>query len=34
MPDRLRINVSDPDDALRQGQPVSISVPAARPEKR
>ncbi len=31
---RLRINVSDPDDALRQGQPVSIAVPAARPEKR
>ena len=30
---RLRINVSDPDDALRQGQPVSIAVPAARPEK-
>ncbi len=31
---RLRINVSDPDDALRQGQPVSIAVPAARAEKR
>lgn len=31
---RLRIDVSDPDDALRQGQPVSIAVPAARPEKR
>lgn len=31
---RLRINVSDPDDALRQGQPVSIAVPAARPEQR
>ena len=29
---RLRINVSDPDEALRQGQPVSIAVPAARPE--
>ncbi|OYY67856.1 HlyD family efflux transporter periplasmic adaptor subunit [Sphingomonas sp. 28-63-12] len=27
---RLRINVSDPDDALRQGQPVSIAVPTAR----
>lgn len=27
---RLRINVSDPDDALRQGQPVSIAVPSAR----
>ncbi|MEO6716818.1 MAG: HlyD family efflux transporter periplasmic adaptor subunit [Novosphingobium sp.] len=31
---RLRINVSDPDDALRQGQPVTISVPAARPAAR
>lgn len=31
---RLRINVSDPDDALRQGQPVSITVPAARPGHR
>ena len=28
---RLRITVSDPDDALRQGQPVSIAVPSARP---
>lgn len=28
---RLRIIVSDPDDALRQGQPVTISVPDARP---
>jgi HlyD family secretion protein len=27
---RLRINVSDPDDALRQGQPVTVSVSAAR----
>lgn len=31
---RLRINVSDPDDALRQGQPVSIAVPAARAASR
>ena len=28
---RLRIIVTDPDDALRQGQPVSLRVPAARP---
>lgn len=28
---RLRIIVSDPDDGLRQGQPVTITVPAARP---
>ena len=28
---RLRIIVSDPDDALRQGQPVTISIPDARP---
>lgn len=28
---RLRITVSDPDDALRQGQPVTIKVPGARP---
>jgi HlyD family secretion protein len=28
---RLRIIVTDPDDALRQGQPVTIRVPAARP---
>ncbi len=27
---RLRIIVNDPDDALRQGQPVSIAVPNAR----
>ena len=27
---RLRIIVTDPDDSLRQGQPVSIGVPAAR----
>lgn len=31
---RLRINVTDPDDALRQGQPVSVAVPGARPEPR
>lgn len=31
---RLRINVSDPDDVLRQGQPVTVTVPAARPVKR
>jgi HlyD family secretion protein len=30
---RLRINIADPDDALRQGQPVTIAVPAARPAK-
>lgn len=29
---RLRIVVSDPDEALRQGQPVTVSVPAARPK--
>jgi len=28
---RLRIIVSDPDDALRQGQPVTVAVPGARP---
>lgn len=28
---RLRIIVSDPDGALRQGQPVTVSVPDARP---
>ncbi|TNE40289.1 MAG: HlyD family efflux transporter periplasmic adaptor subunit [Sphingomonadales bacterium] len=28
---RLRIIVDDPDDALRQGQPVTITVPDARP---
>jgi HlyD family secretion protein len=28
---RLRVIVSDPDDALRQGQPVTVAVPAARP---
>jgi HlyD family secretion protein len=31
---RLRINVSDPDDALRQGQPVTVSIPSARPASR
>ncbi|MCE7795656.1 HlyD family efflux transporter periplasmic adaptor subunit [Sphingobium sufflavum] len=28
---RLRIIVTDPDDALRQGQPVTVAVPDARP---
>ncbi|MFZ5749221.1 MAG: secretion protein HlyD [Pseudomonadota bacterium] len=31
---RLRIIVSDPDDALRQGQPVTVRVPAARPKHK
>lgn len=31
---RLRIIVANPDDALRQGQPVSIRVPRARPSHR
>jgi HlyD family secretion protein len=31
---RLRIIVSDPDDALRQGQPVTVAVVDARPAKR
>lgn len=31
---RLRIIVNDPDDALRQGQPVSVRVPGARPAHR
>ena len=31
---RMRIIVSDPDDALRQGQPVSVAVVNARPGKR
>lgn len=31
---RLRIIVTDPDDALRQGQPVTVSVPDARPDER
>ena len=31
---QLRIIVDDPDDALRQGQPVSVAVPGARPKHR
>jgi HlyD family secretion protein len=31
---RLRIIVADPDDALRQGQPVTVTVPGARPAAR
>ena len=31
---RLRIIVTDPDGALRQGQPVTVSVPGARPARR
>lgn len=31
---RLRIIVSDPDAALRQGQPVTVAIPDARPAKR
>jgi len=31
---RLRVIVSDPDDALRQGQPVTVSIAAARPPRR
>jgi HlyD family secretion protein len=31
---RLRIIVTDPDDALRQGQPVTVRVPGARPAHR
>lgn len=30
---RLRVIVSDPDDALRQGQPVTVTIPDARPAK-
>lgn len=30
---RLRIIVTDPDDALRQGQPVTVRVPGARPSR-
>jgi len=30
---QLRIIVTDPDDALRQGQPVTVRVPAARPAR-
>lgn len=29
---RVRINITDPDDALRQGAPVTISVSGARPQ--
>ena len=28
---RVRVLIDDPDDGLRQGQPVTISVPQARP---
>lgn len=31
---RVRIIVTDPDDGLRQGAPVTISVPGARPQAR
>lgn len=31
---RLRIIVTDPDDALRQGQPVTVTVPGSRPAAR
>jgi HlyD family secretion protein len=31
---RLRLLVNDPDDALRQGAPVSVAVPGARPAVR
>lgn len=31
---RLRIIVDDPDDALRQGQPVTVKVPTARPARK
>jgi HlyD family secretion protein len=31
---RLNITVTDPDDALRQGQPVTVAVPSARPAQR
>ena len=31
---RLRILVAEPDDALRQGQPVTVRVPSARPPRR
>lgn len=27
---RVRVNVTDPDDALRQGAPVTVSIPSAR----
>jgi len=31
---RLRLIIDDPDDALRQGQPVTVTVPNARPASR
>lgn len=31
---RLRVIVSDPDDALRQGQPITVRIPDARPAHR
>jgi len=31
---RLRIIVNDPDDGLRQGQPVTVHVPGARPKHK
>ncbi|HVJ03085.1 MAG TPA: secretion protein HlyD [Sphingomonas sp.] len=31
---QLRIIVTDPDDALRQGQPVTVRVPGARPVRK
>ncbi|MBO9623806.1 MAG: secretion protein HlyD [Sphingomonas sp.] len=31
---QLRIIVTDPDDALRQGQPVTVRIPAARPARK
>ena len=31
---RLRVNVTDPDDRLRQGQPVTVTAAAARPASR
>jgi HlyD family secretion protein len=30
---RLRVIIDDPDDGLRQGQPVTVSIPAARPAR-
>jgi HlyD family secretion protein len=31
---RIRVIVTDPDDALRQGQPVTVRVPGARPARK
>lgn len=31
---RLRVIVNDPDDALRQGQPITVRIPDARPAHR